>query len=146
MIRDFLQSDYNFYIEKAIEFYDTDAVLSPVPVSFFEEFFSQAMNNSPYVRGLILEHDGKPAGYAVLALSYSCEVGGIVVWIEEIYVCPEFQGKGLGKELLNFVDKEYENTAKRVRLEVCHSNGGAIRLYEKQGYKNLNYAQMIKDK
>lgn len=145
MIRDFLQTDYDFYIEKAIEFYNTDAVLSPVPTSYFEDCFANIMQGSPFVKGLILELDEKQAGYALLAISYSCEVGGLVVWIEEIYVLPEFQGRGLGKELLNYVDTEYAHT-KRLRLEVCHSNKGAIKLYEKQGYTTLDYAQMIKDR
>lgn len=41
---------------------------------------------SPYVAAYIAEHQGAPAGYGLVSLTYSNEAGGLVVWLEELYI------------------------------------------------------------
>ena len=36
------------------------------------------------------------AGYALLAKTFSQEAGGLVVWLDEMYVRPAYRSKGLG--------------------------------------------------
>lgn len=84
-------------------------------------------------------------GYLYITLCYSAEVGGRCVFLEEIYLLPEFRGKGLGLDILNWIEQSYPG-ARRLRLEVNHVNQGAVHLYEKAGYTYLRYEQMIIDK
>ena len=44
-----------------------------------------------------------------------------------------------------WVEKEYPQ-AKRFRLEATYTNKRAIALYERLGYEELHYYQMIKDR
>jgi GNAT superfamily N-acetyltransferase len=80
--------------------------------------------------------DGEPVGYGNLTFSYSTEAGGMVCWLEEIYLAPQARNRGLGGEYLAWVLKEYEDTAKRFRLEVCPANPEARRLYERHGFRS----------
>ena len=95
------------------------------------------------MRLYVIESGGRPAGYALLALTFSNEAGGDVVWLDEIYIRPEFQGKGLGNEFFDFFEKEFASAA-RLRLEVEADNDGAVRLYERRGFRPLEYRQFIK--
>ena len=116
-----------------------------VPESYFNTTIDMILNGSPYAEGWLVEHGGRPAGYGLIAKSYSNEVGGLVVWLEELYIAEEFRGLGLGSKLIAYIEDQYRDRAARFRLEVTDSNVGAKRLYQKLGYERLSYEQMIKD-
>lgn len=125
------------------EFYHTDAVLSSIPQAHFQRTFDALMAQNPMAKAYLIEQDGAVAGYALLALTWSNEAGGLTVWIDELYIRPAFQGKGLGKAFFDFVHREWP--AARFRLETEEENQGARRLYGRMGYTELPYLQMVRD-
>ena len=143
--RDFKESDRRAFLEMCRGFYSGDAVDHAIPEKYMELTFDEILRQGPYLRGILFEQNGKTAGYGQLSFTFSNEVGGFVVQIEEIYVLPEFQGKGIGNAYLEWLKDEYRGKAKRFRLEVCSGNAGAIRLYSKKGFEKLSYEQMILD-
>lgn len=144
MIRDAVTSDKQTFLAMAGEFYSSPAVIKPVDPEIFEATFAAAMNKSPFVRLLMIEKDEKPIGYALLSFTYSGEVGGMAVLIEEIQIDEAHRGGGYGHKFFEFLEQEYP-TAKRFRLEVSKDNIKAIDLYKRLGYKVLDYAQMVKE-
>ena len=66
-----------------------------------------------------------------------------MLWVDEIYIRPEYRGIGLAKELLSYVKDHFAGKVKRIRLDVEADNEKAIALYEKIGFVPLNYQQMI---
>ena len=84
-------------------------------------------------------------GYAVTAKGFSQECGGQFVWVDELYVLPEHQGKGVGTEALRLLEEYYPH-CKRFRLEVEPDNEDAARLYRRLGFEGLAYRQFVKDK
>jgi len=145
IFRDFIKTDKQVYLKMSNAFYSTDAVDHVVPKEFFEYTFGKCCDINPYVRGLMIECEGKIAGYIILSFTYSNEVGGMVLLIEEVYVNPDFRGKGIISKFFAFLDEEYSGKVKRFRLEVTESNRHAIEIYERFGYKKLEYVQMIRD-
>ncbi|MBQ7717785.1 MAG: GNAT family N-acetyltransferase [Clostridia bacterium] len=145
MIRKMTGADKSAYLAMTDIFHNSDAVLHPIDIHNYNNTFSAAISDSPYVDGFILEKDSLTCGYAIVSLQYSTEVGGLCAWIEELYVSEEYRGKGLGSEFLAFVHKFYKERVKRIRLEVEEENSGAVKLYKKNGYAFLPYEQMIND-
>jgi GNAT superfamily N-acetyltransferase len=128
------------------DFYRTDAVEHEVPVEIMERSFAAAADpDEPLLRGVLVEEDGVPAGYVYLTFCYSAEVGGRCVFIEEIFLKEDFRGRGLGREIMAWMEREYPQV-RRFRLEVTQVNKQAIRLYEGSGYRYLRYDQMVFDK
>ena len=80
----------------------------------------------------------------LLALTWSQEGGGLTVWVDELYVLPEFRGRGLGSACFRELRALYPAAA-RFRLELAPDNLRARALYERMGYQNLDYCQMVQD-
>jgi len=143
MIRKIKENDKAKYIKMAEDFYNSPAVLYPVPCSHFENTFVELMNGSVYTEGYIFEIDESVAGYGLIAKTYSQEAGGMVVWIEEIYVKEDFRDKGLGSEFLEYVKENIP--AKRYRLETEPENSRAQKLYKRHGFEHLEYINYALD-
>lgn len=146
MIREIKAQDKDIFVQMAKEFYKSEAVISEIPTQNILNTFDEVTSNSPYAKAYIIEHDGDIAGYALIAITYSNEAGGIVVWVEEIFIKEKFRGLGLGSEFLSYVEQEFGDKAKRFRLEISHDNDSAQRLYERKGYEPLDYMQMVHDR
>ena len=71
------------------------------------------------------------------------EAGGIIIWVEYLYVREAFRSQGIGRQFLQFVAAEWKGKAKQLRLEVEPNNVRAKALYERMGYKVLPYQEMI---
>ena len=144
--RDILSEDRDLVLPMVIDFYHSDAVDHPVDAAILERSFRDAADPAePLLRGLLIQWDGQPAGYMYLTQCYSAEVGGRCVFIEEIFLKEEFRRRGLGEQIMAWLEREYPS-ARRFRLEVTQANRGAVRLYQKAGYKFLRYDQMVLDK
>jgi diamine N-acetyltransferase len=78
----------------------------------------------------IIEYDGVPAGYSKLRKD-----GQDALEIERIYIAKKFQGKKLGKELMEHcVEFAKQKNYKRIWLGVWEKNEKAIAFYEKFGF------------
>lgn len=137
MIRQIKPNDKTEYITMAEDFYSSPAVLSPVPKSHFEITFEELMKGSAYTQGFIFECDEKIAGYGLIAKTFSQEAGGIVIWIEEIYVKSAFRNQGLGSEFIEYIKNNVP--AKRYRLETEPENIKAQDLYKRHGFSHFEY-------
>ena len=142
MLRKITPNDRETYIALSEEFYSSDAVSHSIPVEFHKNSFDELMRSDEYIECFIFEHEGETAGYALIAKTFSPEAGGVVVWIEELYVREGFRGKGLGKAF--FADMEQNYNVSSYSVEVEPDNVRAKKLYSALGYKKLPYEQMIK--
>lgn len=145
MIRKMEEKDRPLYVEMAREFYHSDAVLHPVPDFHFEKTADEALSKRGFTEIFLLEHNAEAAGYALIARTFSQEAGGMVTWIEEIYVRDAYRSKGLGREFFQYLEENRGEDTARFRLEVEAENKRAAALYERLGYEVLDYVQMIRD-
>lgn len=145
VIRHLKEEDRKVFLEFCQDFYSGGAVLHAVDPDNFCRTFDACISGNPYTEGFLMEVEDRSAGYILVSHTWSNEVGGMVALLEELYFVPEFRGKGLGTEALEWFRKEYES-ARRLRLEVNRENEGAIRLYQRKGYHFLEYLQMVEER
>ncbi len=94
---------------------------------------------SPYFHCLIAEYDGLPAGFAFYFFNYSTWVGRPGIYVEDLFVLPQFRRLGIGKELLKRVAAiAMENGCQRLQLEVLDWNTPAIEFYRAIGAEFLD--------
>lgn len=87
----------------------------------------------PRFRALIAEWESQPAGYA-LFFGYYSTWAGPGIYLEDLFVRPQFRGKGIGMTMLAAVAQiALRENRCRMRWEVLNWNENAIRLYESLG-------------
>ncbi|MCI8687535.1 MAG: GNAT family N-acetyltransferase [Lawsonibacter sp.] len=144
--RDLTPEDHDLVVPMVQVFYRSDAVDHPVDAAILERSFQDAASPAePLLRGLLIQWEDKPAGYMYLTQCYSAEVGGRCVFLEEIFLKEEYRRRGLGAQVMAWLEQEYP-AARRFRLEVTQANQGAVHFYQKAGYAFLRYEQMVLDK
>jgi GNAT superfamily N-acetyltransferase len=94
---------------------------------------------NPYYSCLIAEHDGQPAGFALFFYNYSTWMGRPGIYLEDLFVLPEFRGMGIGKALLQRVAAvALEKGCERLQWEVLDWNTPAIDFYSAMGAEFLD--------
>lgn len=61
-----------------------------------------------------------------------------------ILVNPKFQGRGIGKKLMKYIEGYAKGKVIVLKLDVLIKNEKAIRFYEKNDYKKLSYTMVKK--
>ncbi len=87
-----------------------------------------------FVEVYLAEYDGNIAGQALFFKNYSTFLGKPGIYLEDLYVKPEFRGKGIGKELLlKVISIAKERNYGRVEWSVLDWNKPAIDFYNSIG-------------
>lgn len=123
-------------------FYRSDAVYTDGSEEIFAADVDACIGDNPFLEGYVFEENGAVVGYAMVAKSFSTEFGKSCVWIEDLYLQPQFRHMGCGKAFFAFLDEKYPQALKR--LEVEPENENAMELYEKAGFSVLPYTEMKK--
>jgi GNAT superfamily N-acetyltransferase len=93
----------------------------------------------PYYSCLMAEQDGHPAGFALYFFNYSTWMGRPGLYLEDLFVPPEFRGLGIGKTLLKKVAAiAVEQRCPRLQWEVLDWNTPAIDFYRAMGAEFLD--------
>ncbi len=88
---------------------------------------------------LIAEHESRPAGFALFFHNYSTFLGKPGIYLEDLFVRPEFRGKGIGRMLLEHLAKlGRERGCGRLEWWVLDWNEAAIRFYESLGAEAMS--------
>jgi ribosomal protein S18 acetylase RimI-like enzyme len=124
-------------------FYASPAVLTNGSEEIFAADIDACVSNNPYLEGYMLLWEGQVAGYAMAAKSFSTEFGKPCVWLEDLYLKPEFRGQGIGSAFLADLAMRYPKAI--LRLEVEEENERAIAVYRKGGFEVLPYMEMKRE-
>lgn len=141
-IRKMIREDKDVIIDMMRVFYASPAVLSNGSEEIFEADVENCVNDSPYLEGFVFEENEEILGYGMIAKSFSTEFGKPCIWVEDLYLKPEYRGQGIGSKFFEYLEQNYTDCI--FRLEVEEENERAIHVYEKNGFAVLPYMEMKK--
>ncbi len=121
-------------------FYASPAVATNGSEEIFRADFDACVGPNPYLEGYVLTEDTALIGYAMVAKSFSTEYGCPCIWIEELYLKPEYCDQGCGSAFLRFIKEKYPEAI--MRLEVEAENRRAVHVYRKNGFEEMPYIEM----
>ena len=100
-----------------------------------EETVREALfGENPRLFCSIAEWNGAPAGFTVWFYNYSTFLARHGIYVEDLFVKPEFRGKGIGKALLVHLGaRAVKEDCGRLEWSVLDWNVDAIRFYETLG-------------
>ncbi|MUL46894.1 GNAT family N-acetyltransferase [Mycobacterium sp. CBMA293] len=98
--------------------------------------FGAGPGQAPAVSGHFVEVDGRPAAFALWFLNFSTWDGVCGIYLEDLFVRPDFRRRGLARQLLSTLAREcVEHGYTRLQWAVLNWNVNAIALYDEVGGK-----------
>ena len=100
-----------------------------------EELSRHLFGARPYAEVIIAEtDDGESAGFALYFHNFSTWAGKPGIWLEDLFVRPDFRGAGYGKALLSELARlAVERGCARLEWSVLDWNEPSIRFYKALG-------------
>ena len=100
---------------------------------------TQLFGPHPHAEALLAEYQGQPVGFALFFHNFSTFLGRPGLYLEDLFVKPEFRGRGFGKQLLATLARiAVERGCGRFEWAVLDWNTPAIRFYESLGAKIIS--------
>jgi GNAT superfamily N-acetyltransferase len=103
-----------------------------------EDLWRDGFSPEPRFHVVIAQWNGEPAGFALWFYNYSTWQGKPGLYLEDLFVRPQFRKKGIGKALLVHLAKmALEKGCGRYQWQVLDWNTPAIEFYESLGAKMM---------
>jgi GNAT superfamily N-acetyltransferase len=100
---------------------------------------------APVAHCVIAFADGVPAGFAIYFFNYSTFLAKPGLYLEDLFVKPEFRGQGIGKALLLHLAKSANaRGCGRMEWSVLDWNQPAIDFYESLGARRMKEWQICR--
>jgi GNAT superfamily N-acetyltransferase len=100
------------------------------PAALAENLFG----SRPYAEALVARVDGKAAGFALFFHNFSTFLMQPGLYLEDLFVLPDYRGLGIGKSLLQRLGQlAVERNCGRLEWMVLDWNDPAIQFYERMG-------------
>ncbi len=112
--------------------------LTPPDAEAKERLKTDACGPFPRITAWLAEFEGKVVGYAITLFTYSSFLAKPTLYIEDIFVLPEYRKNGIGKALFEYCTLiALQEDCGRLEFQVLDWNKSAIDFYEKKGAKHL---------
>jgi len=113
--------------------------LSDQVVATEEKLTQTLFGEQRFAEVVIAEYQHQAAGFALFFHNYSTFLAKPGIYLEDLFVLPDYRGKGLGKLLLSYLAKlAVDRNCGRLEWSVLDWNQPAIDFYQAQGATMLN--------
>ncbi|MGM9820852.1 MAG: GNAT family N-acetyltransferase [Candidatus Onthomorpha sp.] len=111
----------------------------PDAVEATEEILEQSIFDKQQANVVLLEEEGQTIGFALYFFNFSTWRGKAGLYLEDLFVRPEFRGRGYGKLLLSYLANQAQNNdCPRFEWIVLDWNTPSINFYKAMGAKPLD--------
>ena len=142
VIRKMVEDDRENILKMMRVFYASDAVATNGSEEIFKADIDACVSGSPYLEGYVFLKGECAVGYGMIAKSFSTEYGKSCIWVEDIYLLPEYRHCGIGSAFFEHIEGLYTDSI--FRLEVEAENENAIAAYKRNGFDFMPYLEMKK--
>ncbi|MCL2935716.1 MAG: GNAT family N-acetyltransferase [Trichodesmium sp. St16_bin2-tuft] len=105
----------------------------------FGEPGADRSNHRPIAEAIIAELRGQPVGFSLFFHNYSTFLTQPGIYIEDLFVLPEYRGRGIGKRLVSYVaELAVSRNCGRLEWSVLDWNESAIGFYQNIGASILD--------
>jgi diamine N-acetyltransferase len=103
------------------------------------------LNDASIGQAWLIDCGSETAGYVIFTYAFDLEFGGRVAVVTDLYLEPEFRGKGLGRKTLERIEEFCKNLGVwALELQVERDNPEAQALYRKFGFAAADRIPMSK--
>jgi GNAT superfamily N-acetyltransferase len=100
---------------------------------------------TPYIEAIVAESAGQKAGFALFFHNYSTFLAKPGIYLEDLFILPEFRRLGIGKAVLSYVAQlAVARKCGRFEWSVLDWNENAISLYKKMGASVLEQTRICR--
>ncbi|MDD6613640.1 MAG: GNAT family N-acetyltransferase [Bacteroidales bacterium] len=111
----------------------------PDAVEATEEILEQSIFDKQQANVVLLEEEGQTIGFALYFFNFSTWRGKAGLYLEDLFVRPEFRGRGYGKLLLSYLANQAQRKdCPRFEWIVLDWNTPSINFYKAMGAKPLD--------
>ena len=123
------------YIKELAEYErDPDAAVATV-----DDILHFAFSDHPLIHVVMAEWEGKPAGFALWFYNFSTWEGKAGIYLEDLFIRPEYRRNGIGKALLIHLARvAVQNNCTRFVWQVLDWNEPSINFYRQMGAKTMD--------
>jgi len=136
MWRPATESEDDVLVEMCSGLYREDPGPLPGDPRYMRETLATLRRDPRRGRTVVLDVGGKVAGYALLVSFWSNFLRGEVCEVDELYVAPDFRGRGHGTALFEAIESGdlWPTPVAAVALGITPDNTRALRFYERLGF------------
>ncbi|CAM4364357.1 GNAT family N-acetyltransferase [Flavobacterium terrigena] len=135
--KDLQQKQIPTIVSMMQDFYAIDNY--PIDVAESKQLFETFITNPNLGKAWLIYQEEEIVGYVILTFVFSFEYKGILAFLDELYIKNVHQGKGFGKQAVQFIQQESSQlNVKMLYLEVEEHNENAQKLYLAHDFVNHN--------
>lgn len=128
-----------------LQYHDFDGIQQSHAVT--QRTIEDLLNNPQWGYFNVLQIDNNLQGYAAICLGYSIEFSGRDAFLDEIYITPQYQGQGFGKQLLKDILQELKRMQiNALHLEINQNNKNARMFYQSLGFSSRKKFHLMSQK
>lgn len=128
-------------IRELAQFEKLEHTVEATEKSLHDSLFDPA----PAAGAFLARRDNELAGYAIYFFTFSSFVGRPGLWLDDVYVRPQFRGQGLGRAFFQAVARVgVERSCGRFEWTALDWNEKAIEFYRKLGAQAMDEWKMFR--
>lgn len=121
-------SEIDIILPMMQSFYAIDGY--PIDIEISRKLFEDFIADVKLGRAWFIYFDDEIVGYVILTFVFSFEYKGTIAFLDELYLNEKSRGKGIGKQVVDFIYQEAVALSLRIiYLEVEGHNEAAQKLY-----------------
>ena len=141
----YIEADFEDFREMVSCLYEEDSEGLQISEEKILRTAEESLLKPEKVRIVMIRSGESNIGYGLLTFCWSNEHGGDVARMDELYVRPDYRGKGVGSHYIEYVLETCKD-AFLFEVETTPSNDGAMRLYLESGFKASGNKHLVRRK